>query len=183
MVGPVVVAGPLDTLIVTTDPLAARVAGAGVCVTTVPRGSLAWISFAATLNPARLRSDVAELCVDPITDGTGTARGPFETLSVTVESFLTSLPGAGTCRNTRSFGCREAILAVRPFKSASCTRTSAWATESPTTLGTSVLPGPLATTTVTDSPRSSSVPAAGAWERTLPGEARFELTRAWMSAV
>src|SRR5262249_33291980 len=76
----------LPTVIVTVDFGGASVPPPGVSLSTwsLSAGSVVWIVLTLTLKPACLSSAVAVLTSAPVTSGTVTVEGPFETVSVTL---------------------------------------------------------------------------------------------------
>jgi len=77
-VGICAVAGPLDTVSVTVEPLSAFVPAAGSVLITVPSGrSLELCRLVCVANPSRCSAVVAAAWSAPTTSGTATCAGPL----------------------------------------------------------------------------------------------------------
>src|SRR5215203_1910108 len=165
----VVVGGPSETSSPTTEPLFALVPSAGTCEITSASVLVDGIRVIRGRNPSGVSFAVACASLSPTTRGTATVPRPLEIVRSTREPFLARPSAAGDWLRTVSLGCLDETAFVFPFSPAACSRANAFGAESPTTSGTPTITLPCALTIVTRLPLSSFVPAAGAWESTLPG--------------
>ena len=94
------------------------------------------------MKPLPSSAELALSKLEPITFGTATGFGPFETRSVTVEPCTTEAPPVGFCDTISPWGWLESISTGLPFRFALCRSASAWASFSPRTSGTFVFGGP-----------------------------------------
>src|SRR5437764_5234226 len=171
--------------IVTVEPLVAWEPPSGLCDWTMP----SWLGSATatycwvTLKPAPSRSVTACCAVSPTTGGIPTCGGPFETWRATEDPFVAEVPGAGVWWMTWFCGAVLSTKVGCGFKPAWWSAAIAWASVSPTTLGTSAWAGPLMTFTRTLDPFGTDLPAGGSvavtWPFVFPGTMRSTGTRPW----
>ena len=97
--------GPRLTTMVTVAPRSSLVAGSGLWRITVPWGAdSSYSRLAWTLNPPRRRAAFAACSVNPPTSGTESSSGPADSITETVEPFLSFAPGPGDVRTTTPGG-------------------------------------------------------------------------------
>ena len=93
--------GPVDTTIVTVEPLAACVPADGLVLMTVLAGTEAEACVVVfTLNPATPSALDAAVAVMPVTSGMATCATPLDTLICTTEFFVAVVLAAGLCEMT-----------------------------------------------------------------------------------
>ena len=151
-----------------TDPLLCCVPAAGFWPTTVPAAAGSSTSSRATAKPAPWSEDWALSNADPITFGTVTGFGPFETLTRTVEPSISSVPAFGAVASTVLTGWSELTETTLAFSPALTRSETAWSLLWPTTSGTLVFGGPVETTIVTKLPFSVRSPGCGSCSETRP---------------
>src|SRR6266581_433858 len=117
----------------------------------------------STLNPRALSVEVACAIGSPMTFGTATGVGPFDTLIRTFVPWTTFVPGDGSCAVTTfgfappgtpcSSGTRFAALSAATASVELCPRTS----------GTATFGLPVETQIVTSLPFACRLPGFGSW--------------------
>ena len=130
---------PCETVNVTVACLVSEVPASGSVEITSPDATVSENAcLTLTAKPAARTASSASACDLPTTAGTGALPRPEETVSVTVEPFLTRAPAAGSCESTSSRGALSSVTALnatsRPRR---CSASEASPALSPVTLGTS----------------------------------------------
>src|SRR5436190_23340580 len=99
-------------------------------------------SLRLTAKPAPSRAEFALSNVEPITLGTMTGCGPFDTLSLIAEPSSTEAPDFAVWLITWFSGASLSTWQILHFRFAAHRSDIAWSSGSPTTLGTFVCGGP-----------------------------------------
>jgi hypothetical protein len=156
---------PLDSTRFTDDPVSNELPAAGLSLITSPEGTvlLEAVVTVPTTSPAPLIAAVAAACVSPTTFGTVTPVGPIDTARFTDDPVTTVVPADGLSLITSPEGTvlLKAVVTVPTISPAPVITVVAAACVSPTTFGTARVGRPVDTTTFTDDPVTTVVPATG----------------------
>jgi hypothetical protein len=87
--------GPLETLMITFEPLSTSLPAGGFCAKTEPCGRVDGAFWICGTRPAAVSFCTAAFCSSPTTDGTATGFSPVDTLMVTTDPFRAVTPGSG----------------------------------------------------------------------------------------
>src|SRR5919197_69033 len=138
----VAVPGPLETLIVTFEPLSTSLPAGGFCANTVPFGRVEGAFWICGTRCTAVSRRTAAFCWSPTTDGTTTGFTPLETPMRTTEPFRAVTPGSGAWSTTVPFGWLEATRFTFGSKPAAFSCLTAACCGSPPTSGTAARTGP-----------------------------------------
>src|SRR5215471_3624575 len=159
--GTIDVFGPFETVRLTTEPLPADVPADGLWSMTVFAGWLFETNCDCTLKPAAWSCELAWSRATPITYGTETGCGPFETLKCTSLPTVTFVPGFGSCASTRPAVWFDGTSSTFGFSPSFVSADAAAVEVEPTRFGTVAFGSPVETSTRTSLPFGWRVPASG----------------------
>src|SRR6266567_7105571 len=143
--GTVEVAGPCETVRLIVVFGGWNEPGPGLMPMTVSFGWSDFTSVRDTAKPFASRVEFAVSKLDPMTFGTATGVGPFETLRRTRESCSTETPAIGDCETTSPCGLSDSTVTVLHLRLAAWSAAKASSSFLPTTSGTWVFGAPVET--------------------------------------